>query len=51
MIHASKHIDCGIGCLVYSKEDICSSRISDHNVYAVCKVSYYFFIMDKLKNL
>ncbi|KAF0771838.1 UPF0672 protein [Aphis craccivora] len=37
MIHASKHIDCGIGCLVYSKEDICQSRISDHNVYAVCK--------------
>ncbi|XP_026818686.1 uncharacterized protein LOC113557394 isoform X2 [Rhopalosiphum maidis] len=37
MIHVSKHIDCGVGCLAYSKEDICQSRLSDHNVYAVCK--------------
>lgn len=36
-IHVSKHIDCGIGCLSYSKEDICQSRVSDHNIYAVCK--------------
>lgn len=39
MIHVSEHVDCGLGCLVYSKEDICQSSYSDHNVYAVCKVS------------
>lgn len=38
-IHISKHIDCGPGCLSYSKEEICQSRVSDHNIYAVCKVS------------
>ncbi|KAL5238322.1 hypothetical protein ACI65C_005732 [Semiaphis heraclei] len=36
-IHISKHIDCGPGCLSYSKEEICQSRVSDHNIYAVCK--------------
>lgn len=40
MIHISEHVDCGQGCLTYSKENICQADFSDHNVYAVCKVSY-----------
>lgn len=39
MIHISEHLDCGHGCLTYSKENICQADLSDHNVYAVCKVS------------
>lgn len=39
-MHVSEHIDCGLGCLMYSKDDICQAHISDHNVYAVCKVSW-----------
>lgn len=40
MIHVSEHLDCGQGCLTYSKENICQADLSDHNVYAVCKVSF-----------
>lgn len=40
MIHISEHENCGQGCLAYSKENICQADISDHNVYAVCKVSH-----------
>lgn len=36
--HISEHIDCGLGCLAYSKDDICLANISDHNIYAICKV-------------
>lgn len=45
IIHVSEHIDCGMGCLTYSKNDICSASISDHNVYAVCKVSLKCIVM------
>ena len=33
------NIDCE-DCFVFSPKDICNHRISDHNYYAICKVSY-----------
>lgn len=42
VVHVSENIDCGVGCLTYSQEEICQASSSDHNVYAVCKVSLKF---------
>lgn len=45
VLHTSENIDCGVGCLIYSQEDICLASSSDHNVYAVCKVSLKLYII------
>lgn len=38
--HVSEHFECR-NCITYSPITICSHHVSDHNFYAVCKVSIF----------
>lgn len=41
--HHSTHYEENQASFLYSEEEICSSHLSDHNFYAICKVKFYFF--------
>ncbi|CAG0920947.1 unnamed protein product [Notodromas monacha] len=34
----AEHSECGPNCLQFSVDDLCSHRMSDHNIYAICRV-------------
>lgn len=44
-MHSSTHYEEEDSLFVYSEDDICSSRVSDHNFYAVCNVRLVFFVI------